>query len=121
MIKISKSYKSKSKMDCSLIFQITQHIRDIKLMKSLEKYFHCGKCNIRRMSEISDYNVMSFQNISEIIIPFFDAYPLRGVKSKNLVDFRKAAEIMKVKGHLENKGLEQLLILKAGMNRGRTQ
>jgi hypothetical protein len=105
---------------CSLIFQITQHIRDIELMKSLEKYFHCGKCNIRRMSEISDYNVMSFQNIIEVIIPFFEAYPLRGVKSKNLADFRKAAQIMKVKGHLENEGLEQILILKAGMNRGRS-
>ena len=120
MIKISQPTRSKSKMHCSLIFQITQHIRDIELMKSLEKYLHCGQCNIRRMSEISDYNVMSFQNIIGIIIPFFETYPLRGVKSKNLADFRKAAQIMKVKGHLENEGLEQILILKAGMNRGRS-
>jgi hypothetical protein len=121
MIKISKSSSNKSGMQCSLVFQVTQHSRDIKLMKSLEKYFNCGKYHQRQMSEIADFKVMGFTDITKNIIPFFDGRPLQCVKAKNFADFRKAAEIIKVKGHLENEGLEQLLILKVGMNTGRNQ
>ena len=35
------------------------------------------------------------------------------------LDFCKAVDIMKVKGHLTNEGLDQLNKLKKGMNTGR--
>jgi len=38
------------------------------------------------------------------------------MKAKDFADFCKAAEIMKVKGHLTESGLEQICIIKAGMN-----
>lgn len=45
--------------------------------------------------------------------------PLRGVKSKDFTPLCKAVDIMKVKGHLTNEGLDQLNKLKKGMNTGR--
>ncbi|HLT42012.1 MAG TPA: hypothetical protein VKZ95_04845 [Sphingobacteriaceae bacterium] len=35
------------------------------------------------------------------------------------LDFKRAAEIMKVKGHLTQSGLDEIRLIKAGMNRGR--
>jgi hypothetical protein len=59
------------------------------------------------------------KDLSEIVIPLFKSMPLQGAKSKDLADFSKAVDIMKVKGHLTNEGLDQLRKLKTGMNRGR--
>jgi hypothetical protein len=49
----------------------------------------------------------------------FQSIPLEGTKHKDFVDFCKAVEIMKEKGHLTNQGINQLYELKMGMNTGR--
>ena len=54
-----------------------------------------------------------------IIIPFFNLYPLFGAKALNLADFIKVVDILKTKGHLTDAGMEIILKIKAGMNRGR--
>jgi hypothetical protein len=53
------------------------------------------------------------------VIPFFQRVPLHGLKSKNFTDFCKVADIMKEKGHLTEEGLDQIRLIKAGMNTGR--
>jgi hypothetical protein len=59
------------------------------------------------------------KDLSDIVIPLFKNMPLQGAKSKDFADFCKAVDIMKVKGHLTNEGLDQLRKLKVGMNTGR--
>ena len=66
-----------------------------------------------------DFQILKMKDLCDKVIPFFQNMPLRGVKSKDFTDFCKAADIMKVKGHLTNEGLDQLNKLKKGMNTGR--
>lgn len=63
--------------------------------------------------------VTKFSDIYEKIIPFFQKYPIVGVKALDYADFCKAAELMKIKAHLTASGLEQIGQLKTGINRGR--
>ena len=42
-----------------------------------------------------------------------------GVKSKDFYDFKRAAELMKNGAHLTPEGLEEIRLIKMGMNRGR--
>jgi len=56
---------------------------------------------------------------AEKIIPFFDKYPIKGEKSLDYANFKRATEIMEIKGHLTVNGLEEIRKIKAGMNRGR--
>jgi len=37
----------------------------------------------------------------------------------DFADFKKTVEIMKTKGHLTESGLEEIGMIKAGMNKGR--
>jgi hypothetical protein len=67
-----------------------------------------------------NFVVSRFSDITEKIIPFFDKYPLVGVKRLDYLDFVKVAELMKEKAHLTAEGLEQIRVIKAGMNRGRS-
>ena len=63
--------------------------------------------------------VTKFDDIVNIIIPFYNKYPIHGVKALDFKDFCLVAEMMKEKKHLTQKGLELIRKIKAGMNRGR--
>ena len=116
LIKISKS-KTKLGESVQLEFQLTQHIRDENLMKSFISLFQCG--TIRKRHDALDFRVYKLSDMTDKIIPFFQKYPIRGVKALDFEDWCKVPEMMKVKKHLTVYGLEQIRKIKAGMNRGR--
>ena len=60
-----------------------------------------------------------FSYIIEKIIPFFNKYPILGVKYLDFLDFCKVAQIMKNKNHLTKDGLEKIKLIKTEMNRNR--
>jgi hypothetical protein len=107
-------------MQVNLKFTLTQHSRDSKLLESLTSFLGCGKYYLRPRQSFDEFQVASWSGITEKIIPFFDKYPLQGAKSRDYADFKKVAEIMKVKGHLSKDGLDQILKIKSGMNKVRS-
>ncbi|RPB17875.1 homing endonuclease [Terfezia boudieri ATCC MYA-4762] len=109
MVKVKKSSESKTGYFISLAFQLTQHSRDEQLMKSFGEFFGCGKY----------YDTKGIEGGNFIIIPFFENYPIVGVKYLDYVDLCKVAEIMKINGHLTPEGLDQIRIIKGGANKGR--
>jgi hypothetical protein len=89
-------------------------------MKSLVSYLDCGQIySSSAEGEAVNFTVERFSDITDKIIPFFDKYPIEGVKAFDFADFKRVAELMKNKAHLTADGLEVILKLKAGMNRGR--
>ena len=63
--------------------------------------------------------VTKLSDIEEKIIPFFNKFPIWGVKAEDFADFCRARELMKEKKHLTAEGLEEIRQIKAGMNIGR--
>jgi hypothetical protein len=55
----------------------------------------------------------------DIIIPFFEKYPIQGEKSLDFSDFKKVGEMLKNKEHLTSEGFNKILKIKAGMNEER--
>lgn len=101
-----------------LRFSICQHSRDVELMKNLVEYLGCGSLVHSKKSSV-DFVVTRFADIQDKIIPFFITSPLHGVKALDYADFCRVAILMKDKAHLTEEGLEQILKIKVGMNRGR--
>jgi LAGLIDADG endonuclease len=118
-IRITKSPKIKTGFLVQLRFNITQHSIDKVFMNSLVNFWGCGKVYLRKRENKVDFQIFKIKDLSEKVLPLFKSIPLQGVKSKDFADFCKAIEIMKVKRHLTNEGLDQLNKLKMGMNRGR--
>ena len=54
------------------------------------------------------YWVRKLSDINDKIIPFFQKYPIIGIKSKDFYDFCKVAEMLKDKKHLTMEGLKQI-------------
>jgi hypothetical protein len=103
-----------------MTFSISQHIRDEVLLTKFIDYLGCG--NIEKVSTRPNgvtFVVYKFSNIIEKIIPFFQSYPLQGIKSQDYKDFCKIAKIMEDKSHLTLEGLKKIKSLKSGMNKGR--
>jgi len=116
MVQMHKSLTHKTGFGINLKFQITQHVRDIDLMNKIVKYLNCGSYKLRPNKLAGDFLVMKFADINEKIIPFFKEYSPQGVKSLDFSDFCKVAEIIKTNDHLTEKGLEQIKLIKSGMN-----
>ena len=100
-------------------FQLTQHSRDIELIKSLEEYFNCGYIILNPNKPVCDFYVKKLSDIVEKIIPFFERHPLIGSKVKDYEDFKRVIDIMRVKGHLTPNGLDEIIEIKSNMNRRR--
>lgn len=49
-------------------------------------------------------------------IPFFQKYPLQGIKALDFQCFCEVSKIMESKGHLTDEGLKKIKSLKSGMN-----
>ena len=116
-ISIYDSPKSKLGLAIQLSYIVTQHIRDKELLEGISTYLGCGRCSLRK--EAGDFKVVSVTDIIQKIIPFFTEFPLQGVKRLNYNDLCAAAEIMKAKRHLTEAGLNEIKLIKSGMNTGR--
>lgn len=97
-----------------LRFQITQQSRDKFIMERLISYLGCGYNSER--GDIMDFYVTKFTDITDKVIPFFEKYPIIGVKLGNYNDFCKVAKLVNDKEHLTVEGLEKIRLLKSNMN-----
>ena len=101
-------------------FQITQDILDKKLLQNIVEYLGCGY--YREVAKNSDgrFEVESAKEILAKITPFFDKYPILGIKSLDFEDFKKVCSIVKIKKHLTPEGIKTILEIKSNMNQNRT-
>jgi hypothetical protein len=117
-VKITNNLDAQKKGATQVIvaLQITQHSRDALLINSLVTFFDCGRVEPYYQGPAVNFVVSKLSDITEKIIPFFEAYPLIGTKAKNFEDFKKIASLMESKAHLTKEGLEEIRMIKSGMN-----
>lgn len=101
-----------------LVFSISQHNRDKELMTSLIEYLGCG--NVYENREAVDFIISKLSDLQNKVIPFFEKYPIQGVKSSDYLDFVKVMDLMINKAHITKEGVDQICKIKAGMNKGRS-
>jgi hypothetical protein len=53
-----------------------------------------------------------------LVIPHFDSYPLISKKYADYLLFKKVVTIIRNKGHLSQEGLQEIMSIKANMNKG---
>ena len=63
--------------------------------------------------------ITKISELIEVIIPFFEKYPIQGLKSLDFSDFKKVAIMISAKEHLNIEGLNRILEIKLNMNKHR--
>ena len=123
-VSIEKSSENKVGHRVRLIFGTCLHIRDRELLIGIANYFNILNNNLMKSKYIYDSatretSLLQIKNNSDIInkiIPFFNQFPILGVKSLDFSDFKKVAELMKNKEHLTDSGLSEIIKIVQQMN-----
>ena len=99
-------------------FNIAQHINGLDILKSFKILFN-NKGQIHKKAgsiNVWVYTLKGINNLNDYLIPFFDKYSLQGQKRLDYIDFKKVSEIVSRKEHLNEKGYNEILRIKKGMN-----
>nr|QCW06933.1 hypothetical protein [Drechslerella brochopaga] len=102
-----------------LRIRVTQHERDLKLLKVLIKYLGTGSIYKYPNQPAVSLTVVNFSAITNIIIPLFDKNPIMGVKLYDYYDWCKIHKLMLEGSHLTMEGIDLIQKIKSGMNEGR--
>jgi hypothetical protein len=95
---------------------VVQHKSDISLLHSIRTIMRCGVVR-KNHGDRYCWRVRSLDNLSNVIVPFFEKHKL---KSKKGVEFRKFARVvhlMQDKKHLTREGFEKIIKIASSMNR----
>ena len=117
MVKIIKSSAFKLGVQTQLYFQITQSSRDVSLIKKLVAYLDCGVIVEAQEGQMVNFVVTKLSDITDIILPFFDKFELKGFKRYNYAYFKQAVEVFRKKQHLTPSGLKLIREMKEKMNK----
>jgi len=103
-------------------FVITQGAKSLSALESIKDFLDCGIIVLNKRYDnhhehIYRYCVRSISELKEIIIPFFEHFPLKTYKRNDFVLFRKVVEMMSEKEHLEKDGWNNILELASKTNR----
>ena len=118
-VRITKQSTNKNGYRVQLRFRISQHDRDIQLMKHLMKFLGTGKIYKYPDKSAIVLTIFKYSDITDIIIPFFEKNPILGVKLADYLYWCQIAKLMKEGKHLTLEGLNLIREIKSGMNTGR--
>lgn len=101
-----------------LRFRISQHTRDAKLMELIMNYLGAGLLERYSRKPVIYLVINKISDINQIVIPFFNQYPICGIKHLDYLDWCKIANFIESGAHLTNDGLADIQRIKDGINTG---
>lgn len=113
------STNSKLGYRVQLRFRISQHSREMGLMEKIVEYFGSGKIYKYGGKSAIGLTIVDFTVITYIIIPFFNKYPIVGIKLYDYLDWSKIHSLMTIPSHLTIEGINSIRKIKSSMNTGR--
>ena len=98
----------------SACFNVSQ--RDVHNLKLLQEVLGCGTIQ-QRWDGVHYFEVNSYQELVEKVIPFFGKYSLRSPSKRETLEvFSKICELMNSGGHLSVDGIREIVYLRNQMN-----
>ena len=103
-------------------FAITQSSSSLAALESIRSHMGCGRIVVSERADnhrepLARYSVKRRKDLTQVVIPFFEAHPLMTAKRNDFVLFKRAMEIIALERHLEVEGLVEIARLTESMNR----
>ena len=115
-ISFSKREKMNFGIEVRPSFSVSQNQRNLQIIKLLHKYFHCGAVRFSRRDSNYKYETRNIDDITSIIIPHFEQYPLLTSKAEDFQIFKQICLMIKKSLHLNREGLREIINLSYRMN-----
>ena len=98
-------------------FRVVQHERDVIVLEQLREFFGCGQVTVNH-GDRKELRIRGLKELSERVVPFFQAYRLRTVTRSSFECFAEVIALMQEGDHLTTEGLTRIRELAGRMNRG---
>ena len=117
---LSKSDLS-PRLGCQPTFAVVQGDRSVHVLHELKSFFGCGGVYINRRYDnhkehLWRYDVRDPSDLSSIIIPFFEASPLRTAKNEDFIKFVAIMRMVQRNFHRHGEGLAAIASIVETMN-----
>lgn len=116
-ISLIKSSNTRLGWTIHLNFQIGLHKKDIELLKEIQATLG-GVGSISEKGDVAYFRVQSLEQIYNVIVPYFDKYPLITQKLADYILFREIVIKMMQKEHLNKEGFQEIVNIRASLNLG---
>jgi len=118
IVSMTKDNEYKTGWRVGLAFAIGLDKKDTILLERIKSYFKVGTIRFSKANNSAIYSVQSVKDISNVIIPHFDKYPLLTQKRADFELFKSIVDLMNRKVHRTPEGLQKLINIRASMNEG---
>lgn len=102
----------------TVFLEVGLNVVDKDLLERIKATLGVGNIYFKSSDNTYRWKVSNINDLFNVIIPHFIKYPLVTQKRADFELFTKIVEILKNKGHIESKGLQQIVNLKASLNLG---
>jgi hypothetical protein len=99
-------------------FEINLHIKDIAILYKIKEHFGVGLVSTRPDRSKCVFRVTKIEDLINVIIPHFEAYPLLTQKKCDFLLWYKVVQLMSTKEHLTPSGFTKILSYYSSINRG---
>ena len=114
-ISIYSYEKRKAGYAVSLVFSISQDLRDLELLNRLVSYLGCGIVREHPNRNTAELIITKSEDINLKLIQFLIKFPLSGVKFLDFDRFKKASILINSKAHLTPEGINLIKDIKDSM------
>ncbi len=94
---------------------------NLPLLEKVKEVLKCGAIYYQKEKRLNHsdcyrFEVDNIRDQKEMLIPFFEKYPLLGVKKKDYLLFKQIVELVYLRKHKELKVVQKIINLKEKMN-----
>ena len=111
--------KMKVGLEARPSFSLSLNERDRELLGDLQAFFECGWIRESRSDRTFKYEVRSARELTDQIVPHFEAYPLRGAKRRSFGGFAEVCQMIRQGDHLRPEGMARIVRIAYEMNLGK--
>jgi hypothetical protein len=103
-------------------FVVPQGSRSVTALEGLREFFGVGNLYLNKRHDnhrehLYSYSVQRRKDLRDVIVPFFQRYPLRTAKRDDFEKFARVLELVLEGGHLTTTGLIEIAEIAQTMNR----
>ena len=107
-VSFSRRSRIKTSIEVRPSFSISQHKRNLKVLKKIREYFKVGGIRFSKRDQNYKYEVRSIKDLTSKIIPHFENYPLLTSKKE---DFKIFSEVCKMVSANKHRNPEYLALI----------
>ena len=108
-VSFNKREKMKTGIEVRPSFSIGQNKKSLKVLQEIRNYFGCGAIRFSKKDQTYKYEVRSVSDLRKKIIPHFEKYPLKTIKTNDFHIFAYICDLIASSKHLNKEYLEEII------------